>query len=64
MAALQAVAEVIAAVAVVVSLVYLAIQLRQNPRALRAATYDAMVRSSAKFLDPLTRAGSLTGGAA
>ncbi|NIQ57201.1 MAG: hypothetical protein GWN71_28625 [Gammaproteobacteria bacterium] len=57
--ALQAVAEVIGAIAVVASLVYLAIQVRQNTRAVRAATYDAMVRSSADFLDPLIRDGSL-----
>lgn len=51
--AIQAVAEAIGAVAVVASLIYLAVQIRQNTRAVRAATYDAMVRGSGEFLRPM-----------
>lgn len=52
-AAVQAVAEAIGAVAVVASLIYLAIQVRQNTRAVRASTYDGMVQASGDFLRPL-----------
>jgi hypothetical protein len=58
-AAVQAIAEAIGAIAVVASLVYLAIQVRQNTRAMRAATYDAMVRSSSDFLAPIIQDGDL-----
>ncbi len=51
--AIQAVAEATGAIAVVASLIYLAIQIRQNTRAVRAATYDGMVRGSGEFLRPM-----------
>ena len=54
-----AIAEVVAAVAVVASLVYLALQVRQNTRSVRAATYDAMVRASGDFLLPIIQDASL-----
>lgn len=48
-AAIQAVAEAIGAIVVVASLIYLAIQVRQNTRAVRVATYDGMVQASGDF---------------
>lgn len=58
-AAVQAVAEAIGAIAVVASLIYLAIQVRQNTRAVRASTYDGMVRASGDFLRPLIEDAAL-----
>lgn len=52
-AAIQAVAEAIGAIAVVASLIYLAIQVRQNTRAVRASTYDGLVQTSGDFLRPV-----------
>lgn len=45
--AIGAVAELIAAVGVVVSLLYLAIQIRQNTASVRASTYQDFTRESA-----------------
>jgi hypothetical protein len=42
-------AEAIAAVAVVVSIVYLALQIRQNTNAVRAASYQEVARGVADF---------------
>jgi hypothetical protein len=57
--AVQAVAEGVAAAGVIASLVYLAVQVRQNTRAVRAGTYDAMVRSSGDSLLPMIQDGDL-----
>ncbi len=51
--AIGSVAEIVAAVGVIVSLIYLALQVRQNTQSIRAATYDAMVRTNGDFLLPL-----------
>jgi hypothetical protein len=51
--AIGAIAELLGAIGVIASLVYVGIQVRQNTRSVRAATYDAMVRTSGDFLSPL-----------
>jgi hypothetical protein len=43
--ALAAVAEIVASVAIVLSLVYLALQIRQSAQATRAATYQSVMTS-------------------
>ena len=42
--AISAVSEIIGAVAVVVSLIYVAAQIRQNTRAIRGSTLDAITQ--------------------
>ena len=51
--AMAAVAETVGGAGVIATLIYLAVQVRQNTRSVRAATYDAMVRSSGDFRLPL-----------
>jgi hypothetical protein len=51
--ALAAVAETIGALGVIVSLVYLAIQVRQNTRAIRAQTYDSFVTQFRTWNEPM-----------
>jgi len=51
--AVGAVAELLGAVAVVASLAYLAVQIRQNTRAVRGAMYDSMARTNMDWLGPL-----------
>jgi hypothetical protein len=51
--ALGSTAEFVAAIGVIASLVYLAVQIRQNTQSIRASTYEAMVRGSGEFLLPL-----------
>jgi hypothetical protein len=43
-------AEIVASIAIVVSLIYVAIQVRQNTRATRSATYQSMVSNSLGIL--------------
>ncbi len=47
------IAEVVGAVAVVLTLIYLAIQLRQNTKALRTSAYQGMVANSMQILTTL-----------
>jgi hypothetical protein len=47
--------EFVAAVAVVVSLIYLAIQIRQNTYSVRSSTFQAAVRDTTEIIDPLVR---------
>ena len=51
--AIGALGEVLGGIAVVASLVYLAAQVRQNTRAMNAATADSVVRSIREFLQPI-----------
>lgn len=51
--ALGALAELIGAIGVVASLLYVAVQVRQNTRSIRSSTYDALVRSSGEWLSPV-----------
>ncbi|MCA9759373.1 MAG: hypothetical protein KDA27_26505, partial [Candidatus Eisenbacteria bacterium] len=46
-------AEIIGSVAVVASLAYLAVQVRQNTRAARSATYQSVVSKSLEILAPM-----------
>ena len=57
--AITALAEVVGAAAVVVSLIYLAIQIRQNTRAVRGAMYDSLVGTNVEFLHSLAVDGAL-----
>jgi hypothetical protein len=57
--AITAFAEVVGAAAVVISLVYLAMQIRQNTRAVRGAMYDSMVCTNIEFLHALAVDGAL-----
>ena len=54
------VGEVIAAIAVVVSLVYLAIQLRQNTEQMRSQAFDLVTGQRTRFLRPLVDNGELS----
>jgi hypothetical protein len=47
------IAESVAALGVIASLIYLAVQVRQNTQSIRASTYEGMIRSSGEFLLPL-----------
>jgi hypothetical protein len=49
--ALDNLGEAIAAVGVIISLIYLALQVRQNTRSIRAATYQGMLDSSRAILN-------------
>ena len=51
--------EAIAAIAVVVSLLYVAVQVRQNTRSIRAATYQAFSESYREFRVLLLKDGEL-----
>ncbi len=53
--ALGAIAESVGAVGVIASLLYVGLQVRQNTRSVRTATYEALVRSSGEFLTPLVQ---------
>jgi len=53
--ALSSVAEFVAAIGVIASLVYLAVQVRQNTQSIRASTYEGMLRGSGEFLRPLSQ---------
>lgn len=47
------IAEIVSSVAVVVSLIYVGMQVRQNTRALRATTYNAVTANSLAILSPM-----------
>ena len=47
--------EFVAAVAVVVSLIYLAVQIRQNTRSVRTASYQALTTSMSNYLETISR---------
>lgn len=47
------IAEIVSSVAVVVSLIYVGVQVRQNTRALRASTYNAVTANSIAILSPM-----------
>jgi hypothetical protein len=47
--------EFVAAIAVVISLVYLAIQIRQNTHSVRSSTFQAAIRDNTEIIDPLLR---------
>jgi hypothetical protein len=51
--AVGAIGELVGAIAVVVSLAYLAVQISQNTRAVRAATIDSAVRGIRDWIRPL-----------
>ena len=57
--ALGAIAELIGAVGVIASLIYVGFQVRQNTRSMRAATYDSLVRSNGEWLAPLIQDAAL-----
>ena len=51
--AVGAVAELLAAAGVIASLIFIGMQVRQNTRSVRAATYDSLVRSNGEWLNSL-----------
>ena len=53
--ALGAIGEIVGAVAVVITIAYLAVQIRQNSRSLRAAAYQDAVRSANDWSSLLVR---------
>lgn len=58
---LSVLAELIGAAAVVLSLAYVAIEIRQNTQAVRSATYQDLVAKSDEFLLTLAQDSALTG---
>ena len=58
--AIGAVAELLGALGVIASLVYLAVQIRQNTTAIRSSTYQALTDSSMNFSALVTGDPSLT----
>lgn len=56
-----AIAEIVAALAVIASLVYLAIQVRENTNAVQAATFQELVNASDAYLLTLAQDSSLAG---
>ena len=48
--AIGAISELVGAAGVIASLIYVGVQVRQNTRSMRAATYDSLVRSNGDFL--------------
>lgn len=51
--AVAAVAELLGALAVIASLAYLALQIRQNTRSMRSATYDSLVGRFVDWIQPI-----------
>jgi hypothetical protein len=51
--ALNAIAQLIAAVGVIASLFYLAAQIRQNTRSMRAMVVDSLAQSIADLIRPM-----------
>ncbi len=47
------IAGIVSSVAVVVSLIYVSVQVRQNTRALRATTYNSVTSNSVAILSPM-----------
>lgn len=59
-ARISVLAELVGAVAVVLSLVYVAIEIRQNTKAVRSVTYQELVGRSDEFLLALAQDSALT----
>jgi len=57
--ALGAISELLGAAGVIASLIYVGVQVRQNTRSMRAATYDSLVRSNGEWLAPLIQDAAL-----
>jgi hypothetical protein len=57
--AVGALAELVGAVGVVASLVFVGLQVRQNTRSMRASTYDSLVRSNGDWISALIQDPSL-----
>ncbi len=57
--ALGAISELVGAAGVIASLIYVGVQVRQNTRSMRAATYDSLVRSNGEWLAPLIQDAAL-----
>ena len=51
--AVGALSELAGAIGVIASLIYVGMQVRQNTRSMRAATYDSLVRSNGDWLGPV-----------
>jgi hypothetical protein len=57
--ALGAIAELVGALGVIGSLIYVGSQVRQNTRSMRAATYDSLVRSNGEWMAPVIQDAAL-----
>ena len=57
---LGAIGELVGGVAVMVTLIYLAVQVRQNTKIVRASSMQAPTDSSSTFLTSITRSSTLT----
>ena len=57
--ALGAISELVGAAGVIASLIYVGVQVRQNTRSMRAATYDSLVRSNGDWLAPIIQDAAL-----
>ena len=55
LAAINALAQLIAAIGVIVSLFYLAAQIRQNTRSMRAMVVDSLAQSIADLIRPMAQ---------
>lgn len=56
---ISAIAQLVAAVGVIVSLFYLSVQIRQNTRSMRAIVVDSLARSLADLGRPLVQDAEL-----
>ncbi len=52
--------EFVGAIGVVVTLIYLAVQIRQNTKSLRSSTFQEAIRDAARSIDQLSREPGLT----
>ncbi len=57
--AVGALSELAGAIGVIASLIYVGMQVRQNTRSMRAATYDSLVRSNGEWLGPVIQDAAL-----
>lgn len=57
--ALGSISELVGAAGVIASLIYVGLQVRQNTRSMRAATYDSLVRSNGDWLAPVIQDAEL-----
>lgn len=60
--AFGAIGEFVGAIGVIASLLYVGVQVRQNTRSVRAATYDSLVRSNGEWLKALIADPDLASG--
>lgn len=60
--AVGAVAELLGAVGVIASLIFVGLQVRQNTRSVRASTYDSMVRSNGEWISSIIADPELAAG--